>query len=46
MSGCRLRNMLAWLEDTGAAASVDDPLSELTSRSQPIWYRRRQSSVS
>jgi hypothetical protein len=48
MSGCRLRNMLAWLEGTGVAACVPDPFPPPTAvgRPQPIWYRSKPSTLS
>ena len=40
MSGCRLRNMLAWLENSGVATAFDDPLHVgVHGRHRPLWYR-------
>jgi len=57
MSGCRLRNMLAWLEGTGVAASTPDPYPAVTDpgslgtphtpvRHHPIWYRSKPRALS
>ena len=40
MSGCRLRNMLAWLENNGVASAFEDPRRpNAHGRPGSLWYR-------